>query len=482
MGSDRTGRRASRVGVRRELTLIYGVAAVALIVVSIGALLASRSVARAQALRDAERTTVRLADLVVGPNLEGALGGDAEQRAELDRDIANRMADGYLTEITVWNQDGEVLYSDEADEIGEQVETPPEVTAAIVGGEISSAFEDNPEASAKTRVSHANGYVEVYVPLDPPEGGERLAFEAYYDYARVDETATTLFWYLIPLVLVPLVVLQCIQVPIAGSLARRVRRHEAEQSRLLKLTVSVSERERIRIAADLHDGPIQDLAGAGYALESIEPSVPEKQAPLLRAIQDTVRRAIDSLRWLMVDLYPPDLSASQLPGTIARLAEPLREGGIDVRITAAPLPDELAEDVLTTLYRVARETLANVSEHALADQVRIDLGVSGAAGADGPQTVHLVIVDNGIGLDPEDIDRRADGHLGLRLLKDRVENCGGTWSVTSGADGNGTAVSAVLPLSGRPDRRAARAAGAPRARQDSSPPARPPSGAPTRRR
>ena len=51
---------------------------------------------------------------------------------------------------------------------------------------------------------------------------------------------------------------------------------------------------------------------------------------------------------------------------------------------------------------------------------------------DGPQTVHLVIVDNGIGLDPEDIDRRAEGHLGLRLLKDRVENSGGTWSVTSG--------------------------------------------------
>jgi signal transduction histidine kinase len=269
------------------------------------------------------------------------------------------------------------------------------------------------------------------------------------------------------------VVLQFIQVPIAGSLARRVRRHEAEQSRLLELTVSVSERERIRIAADLHDGPIQNLAGAGYALESIEPSVPEKQAPLMRAIQDTVRRAIESLRWLMVDLYPPDLSASQLPGTIARLAEPLREGGIDVRMTAGPLPDELAEDVLTTLYRVAREALANVSEHALADQVQIHLGIT--AGADGPKTVHLVIVDNGIGLDPEDIDRRDEGHLGLRLLKDRVENSGGTWSVTSGADGGGTAVSAVLPLSGRPDRRAARA-------RDSGPASRSPSGAPTRRR
>jgi len=369
-----------------------------------------------------------------------------------------------------------VLYSDHPDEIGEKVETPPEVTAAIASDEVSSAFEDTPEASADTRASDANGYVEVYVPFDPPDGGERLAFEAYYDYARVDETATTLFWYLIPLVLVPLVVLQCIQVPIAGSLARRVRRHEAEQSQLLELTVSVSERERIRIAADLHDGPIQDLAGAGYALESIEPSVPERQAPLLGAIQDTVRRAIESLRWLMVDLYPPDLSAGQLPGTIARLAEPLREGGIDVQFSAGQLPDELSEDVLTTLYRVARETLANVAEHALADQVQIDLGVSGPSGAEAPTTVHLVIVDNGIGLDPEDIDRRAEGHLGLRLLKDRVENSGGTWSVTAGPGGGGTAVSAVLPLTGRADRRQGRT------RDDTGPPARPPSGAPTTRR
>ena len=473
MRSDHDRRRTSRVGVRRELTLIYGVAAVALIVVSIGALLASRSVARAQALRDAERMTVRLADLVVGPLLEGAINGATAQRAELDRDVANRMVDGYLTEITVGNEDGVVLYSDHADEIGEQVETPPEVTAAIDNGEVSSAFEDSPEASADTRPADGSGYVEVYVPF-VPAGGERLAFEAYYDYARVDETANTLFWYLIPLVLVPLVVLQCIQVPIAGSLARRVRRHEAEQSRLLELTVSVSERERIRIAADLHDGPIQDLAGAGYALESIEPSVPERQAPLLRAVQDTVRRAIESLRWLMVDLYPPDLSASQLSGTITRLAEPLREGGVDVRITAGSLPDELSEDVLTTLYRVAREALANVSEHALADWVQIDLGVGGTSGPDGQQTVHLVIVDNGIGLDPDDIDRRAGGHLGLRLLKDRVENSGGTWSVTAGPDGGGTAVSAVLPLTGRPDRRSSR--------RDSGPPARPTSGAPTGRR
>ena len=281
--------------------------------------------------------TVRLADLVVGPHLEGALGGDADERAELDRDIANRMADGYLTEITVWNEDGGCCTRTEDDEIGEQVETPPEVTAAITGGEISSAFEDTPKAAARPGTVGGNGICRgLRAVRVPGQRATRLRGVLRLRPGRRD--GDTLFWYLIPLVLVPLVVLQCIQVPIAGSLARRVRRHEAEQSRLLELTVSVSERERIRIAADLHDGPIQDLAGAGYALESIEPSVPEQQAPLLRAIQDTVRRAIESLRWLMVDLYPPDLSASQLPGTIARLAEPLREGGIDVRITADRCP------------------------------------------------------------------------------------------------------------------------------------------------
>ncbi len=431
-----------RVGVRRELAIFYGVAAIALIVVSIGAVIASRTVTKEQALKDAERTTSRLANLAIGPLLKAALGGSLAQGQELRRAVANRMSDGYLLQIDVWDSTGTLVYADDENEVGRQVAVPDEVTAAINTEKISSAFEDHPEILDGKLKLTGQGFVEVYVPLHM-DGHPVYAFEAYYDYARVNQSATLLLQQVVPLVLLPLLALQFIQVPIAASLARRVRRHESERSALLHNALAVSETERIRIAADLHDGPIQDLAGIGYALDAVAPSVPEHYSGLMQSIQSTVRQANESLRRLMVDLYPPDLSADRLPETITNLTVPLRDHGIDVCVNVEPLP-ELDSEAVTTLYRVAREALANVAEHAQADRVEVSLRLDEANGHL-PQMINLTITDNGVGLDPERIDRRAEGHLGLRLLADRVENMGGSLSLTAPPHG-GTRVSVLLPL------------------------------------
>lgn len=442
-----TGRRAPRVGVRRQLSLFYAVAALALVVVSIGAVVASRSVARQQALKDAERTTSRLADLI-GPLLADALAGNTESRQELDLAIKYRMGGDYLTEITVWAADGRVLYADDPTEIGKQDTLPPQVTDVITTGVANSDFTTQPHANAQTFDPNDPGFVEVYVPFNRPDL-RTLAFEAYYNYSPVDEVANSLLWQLIPLVLVPLVVLQLIQVPVTSSMARRVRGHEAERATLLERTLSVSERERVRFAADLHDGPVQNLAGVGYALDSVASSMPEQYRVLMHRVQDTVHEVIQSLRKLMIDLYPPDLSASQLAAIIATLTAPLSDRGIAVTITVAPLP-ELNGDLVTALYRVARESLANVAEHANADKVDITFGYDAADGPAGTANVLLRIIDDGVGVDPSKVDKRAAGHLGLRLLKDRVENLGGTLTVRPGPHG-GTAVLAELPVNTEPD-------------------------------
>ena len=74
----------------------------------------------------------------------------------------------------------------------------------------------------------------------------------------------------------------------------------------------------------------------------------------MQTVQETVLRAIESLRRLMVDLYPPDLSVSQLPSALSDLADPLRHNGIVVKLAVEPLP-EMDIDVVTTIYRVAHE-------------------------------------------------------------------------------------------------------------------------------
>jgi len=439
---------ARRIGVGRQQSLFYTLAALALIVVSVGAVVASRSVARAQALKDAERTTSRLADLL-GPLLVGVVSGDAQSRQELDLAVKYRMGGDYLAQITVWDVNGQVVYADDPAEIGKQSDPSPELIQVITEGVIASGFESHPEASEKVLGPDDPGFVEVHVPFQPAEL-KMLAFEAYYNYTPVDEIADSLLWELIPLVLVPLVVLQLIQVPVFSSMVNRVRQHESDRAALMERTLSVSERERMRIAADLHDGPVQNLAGVGYALDSLASSVPQQHAVLMRRIQDTVHEVIQSLRRLMVDLYPPDLSADQLAATIAALATPLSDAGVDVTTTTmTPLP-EMTNDIVTTLYRVAREALANVAKHAQAERVDITLGFDGGDDtSDGP-TVLLRIIDDGVGIDAATVDKRSEGHLGLRLLTDRVENLGGTLSVRAGPYG-GTIVTAELPSSGVPE-------------------------------
>jgi two-component system NarL family sensor kinase len=218
--------------------------------------------------------------------------------------------------------------------------------------------------------------------------------------------------------------LQLVQIPIALSLARRIKRHENDRSRLLERALSVSDRERVRFAADLHDGPIQDLAGISYALGAVAPTVVERHAPLMARVQDALQRSIESLRSLMTDLYPPDLRSGNLDQTIVTLTDRLRDEGIEVQLDLAEVPT-LSEEGAATLYRVARESLANVQKHAQASTVRISLDVlQGLHGTDQPW-VRLAVADDGVGVDPAKMDRRAEGHLGLRLLVDRVESLGG---------------------------------------------------------
>lgn len=445
--------RVIRLGARRELALLVGFGLLIMLVIGVGAAFATRKVAQDQALEDSERITERMSRLVMRPLWPGFAGGTPAGMAALDQAVRNRMSDGNLTEVTVWAADGTILYSDEPGNIGTRPPQQPEELADALKGRTTSGFEDGePEAEADNAsagepeaqaVQHR--YVEVYSPFDVPDQ-PRMVFEAYYDYDQVDRLAQRLLRQTLPLVLVPLVILQLIQIPVAISLARRLKRHEKERARLLERALTVSDRERVRFAADLHDGPIQDLAGISYALGAVAPTVADRHAPLMARVQDALQRSIQSLRGLMTDLYPPDLRSGNLDQTIVTLADQLRAEGLDVELELADLPP-MGEETVAALYRVVRETLANVQKHAEAGTVRISLGpVEGAK----PPRVRLVVADDGVGVDPSRLDRRAEGHLGLRLLTDRIEGLGGSLRITS-AVGQGATVQAELPLSAPED-------------------------------
>ncbi len=440
--TNRTSRRPTtthHAGARRRRILLYCSVVLAFLAIVIGALFVGRAIAHGEAFRNAGRMTTELANQV-RPLIPEATNGDPERLAELDQAIQSRKRAGFLQQVTIWGADGLIIYADDPSQIGRRLDPPSEVTLAITKGTLSAEFEVQPEVSNVKYDENGPGFVEVYVPLDIPSG-HRVAFEAYYDYSRSAADADQLFGQFLPLVLV-LLVLMIIQLPIA-VLVRKVRRHRAAQRGILDPTLSGTGKDRIQAAANLHDGPIQDIAGVGYALGALGLSVPAEGRPLMDQAQQSLQRAQRSLRRLMLDLYPLDLTAGRLPEAITSLAGPLRQHGIDVRTTFGPLP-ELTDDTAAAIYQGAHEALANVAEHAHASRVDVDLSATEEPFG-GRGVVQLTVSDNGVGIDSARAGRPDDEHHGLPVLEYRLRELGGSLQVSTGS--GGTTVRIAIPLS-----------------------------------
>src|ERR687886_8504 len=345
-----------------ELAAFCAIALLVLLAVSAGTGWLSERIARDNALEEAEGIAERLAELLVAPVLGEALAGVPGRWEELDRDVQNRMSDGSVTRMVVWRATGEIVYSSEPGQQGVTIEPSGGLLAAL-GGDTVAEVDERPETSPG---DGPQTLLEVYTPLTV--AGEQLVFEAYFTYDGIDRQAARLRGEIIPMA----------------------------------------------IAADVHDGPVQDLAGVSYALSALRNSVPEERQPTVDKLVGAIRHAVQSLRRLMVDIYPPDLSGPGLAVAITDAAEPLRAAGIEVLMDAAPLP-ETSPDVTAVLYRTAKESLANVAHHARAKRAWITLEETELRGA---PAVRLEVADDGVGF-PATTDKRSEGHLGLALLRDR---------------------------------------------------------------
>lgn len=398
----------------------------------------SERIARANALEEAELVATRFTQLLLAPIMEDALVGEPVQAAEFDRLVEARLSDGSMTFLFVWSTDGVVLYSSEEESAGNWYEPTADLRAAAAGRTVAGIAEvdDEPEASYESGPTEAQ--VEVYVPVDL--GDERVVVESYFSYDGITQQAALVRNQMIPVAVGALVVLQVVQLPIATSLARRVRRQETERAEFMARSLTASERDRRALAADVHDGPVQDLAGVSYALSALRTSVPEERRASVDRLVAAVRHAVHSLRVLMVDLYPPDLRGSGLATALEDLAEPLRAEGMTVEVTASSVP-ELSADSAAVIYRTAKELLVNVGRHALATHAWVDVD---PVEHDRLPAIRLTVSDDGVGFPAGGTDRRSEGHLGLSFVRDRVRDVGGTLELRE-RPGGGASVTAVIP-------------------------------------
>lgn len=409
------------------------------LIIGVIAVFAFRVIARDEALDEAKDLTRVSAAAVIEPGLTPALvRGDPAALERFDRDLNRRaLRIAGIERIKLWAPDGRIVYSDEPRLIGRRYTLEDEELDILRGDSIDAHVSDLD--APENRFERGRGeLLEVYMRVTLPDG-RPLLFESYRPTAAISETSRDLTYAFIPALLGGLLILQLVNLPLARALAGNVRRARQEREEYLQAAVDASERERRRIAADLHDGVVQDMNGLSLSIAAEARGAEDRgeydAAGRLRRISDSGRQLTRSLRNALVDIYPPTLHREGLAPALADLAEGVGRRGISVDLDMANSLD-LNPDVESLLFRIAQEGMRNVVSHSGATHARLAV-----AREDGRVTI--VVGDDGHGFDAG--SPAPPGHLGLRALESLTEDVGGSFEVRS-QPGAGAEIRAEVPV------------------------------------
>ena len=219
-----------------------------------------------------------------------------------------------------------------------------------------------------------------------------------------------------------------------------LRRTILQRRELAQRLERAQEEERRRIAADIHDDPIQVMSAVDLRLQMLAESPVNVSAEELANLHETVVRSIERLRSLVFELRPPALDRDGLAGALKMYLEHIAgETGWEIEVVDE-VATEPGPELRAVLYRIALEAIANARKHASAGRVE----VRAVSAGDG---VMVLVHDDGVGFDVSAASVAKPGHLGLVTIIERAELLGGWCRVDSGL-GAGTTVECWLPWGG----------------------------------
>jgi NO-binding membrane sensor protein with MHYT domain len=216
----------------------------------------------------------------------------------------------------------------------------------------------------------------------------------------------------------------------------------ARVDRLSGRLVAIQDAERRRLAAELHDIVGQDLAAANTELAWLRGRLPPGAPPALSGrlanASALVKRSVEALRGVMVQLHPPGLEELGLAGALRWHATAFESRtGIPVTVVAdetLPRPSPVIADALLHIYL---EALSNVARHARASKVDATLERRG-------ERIVLSVADDGRGFDAvRPVPRDDKSGWGLMIMQERARSAGAEFRVDS-APGTGTRIEVVL--------------------------------------
>ncbi len=238
------------------------------------------------------------------------------------------------------------------------------------------------------------------------------------------------------------------QLTIAIENATRYGESQARETlrgELLHQIVSAQERERQRIARELHDGTGQTLTALGLGFAAASENVqhnPDLASAQLAELKVMSTQALQELRDLIRDLRPSILDDLGLvPALKSQVQSFTERTGVRAELVLNGRRQRVQPEIETIVFRIAQEALTNVAKHAHANQVTVQIGFA-------EKVLNLEVRDDGQGFVPHTVFEASGGNhqaWGLLGMQERVALVGGACVVHS-EPGQGTAVEVSIPI------------------------------------
>jgi signal transduction histidine kinase len=421
-----------------------------------------------------ERTasvTALYVESIIEPSVASmADGGEltAEEVGTLDQHLASSTLSDRVRSLRLWSADGRVVYSPNADLIGQRFPVEGHLAEAWAG-EVTAGMDDLGGAENAWERARWERLLEVYIPVRE-RGSDRIiaVAEFYLPPREIDEqvaAARTTTWALVSLAIVLAgVLLYGVVKRGSDTIARQevaLSRQVEELTDLLDQNSELSERVHLaaersttlnersmrRVSADLHDGPGQMLSLALLRLDGLQTRARRGRSPNADEIADieqVLQDAMADMRSVAAGLRLPELAPMTAEAVALRAAQDhQRRSGTRVDLEARDLPAGVPLPVKIALFRALQESLSNATRHGRCEHVEVEVAGAPDLDRDHLPGLSLVVHDDGVGFDLATL-ASAEG-LGLAGIREQAEILGGTFALRS-AVGEGTELRVWWPL------------------------------------
>ncbi|HEX9093238.1 MAG TPA: sensor histidine kinase [Coriobacteriia bacterium] len=208
-----------------------------------------------------------------------------------------------------------------------------------------------------------------------------------------------------------------------------------------RAALDVFERERLRLAFDLHDGPAQDIAAALLQVRLLRDFEPEERVDGLQDLQEMLATALEDMYLVIEQLHCRGFDSDGLAAQVGSQVEAFTSrSGVPVALSIEGAGDGYSQSLRIAVCRVVQEALTNAWKHSGAKSVSVRVSL-------GDDRVEALIEDEGLGFDVSAVEPGAGarGRFGLEGMRQRAALLGGDCVIES-TPGRGTRVRLSIPV------------------------------------